>query len=88
MLANYWWNDAPRAGSPYAVLLHAAMSLRDLPADQRAAWQAMFAHFVFADPAQSMQHLAPEHRGLLGPPSAKRSAEVRSVLVQALNKPA
>jgi len=58
---NYWWNDAPRIGSPYAVLLHAAMSLRDLPADQRKVWRAMFEHFIFSDPAESMAHLAPEH---------------------------
>lgn len=87
VLVNYWWNDAPRAGSPYAALLHAAWLLRDLPADQRAVWQSMFQHFVFSDPEQSMRHLAPEHRGLLGPPSAKRAAEVRSALMQAISKP-
>lgn len=86
-LVNYWWNDAPRLGSPYAVLLHAAMSLRDLPADQRHVWKAMFEHFIFQDPAHSMAHLAPEHRGLLGPPSARRMQEVRSVLAQTFTKP-
>ena len=86
-LVNYWWNDAPRLGSPYAALLHAALSLRDLPADQRKVWHSMFEHFIFSDPAESMAHLAPEHRGMLGPPSARRTQEVRSVLVQALTKP-
>jgi hypothetical protein len=85
-LVNYWWNDAPRMGSPYAVLLHAAMSVRDLPADQRKVWQAMFGHFIFSDPETSMRHLAPEHRGMLGPPSARLSQEIRGVLVQALSK--
>ncbi len=47
----------------------------------------MFDHFVFSDPRRSMGHLAPEHRGLLGPPSPPRTQEVRSVLIQALSKP-
>ncbi len=82
-LVNYWWNDAPQLGSPYGVLLHAAMSLRDLPADQRAAWRAFFDHLVFTDPESALGHLKPEHRGLLGPPSARRSQEVRGILSQA-----
>ena len=86
-LVNYWWNDAPRMGSPYAVLLNAALSLRDLPADQRRVWSGMFEHFIFKDPAESMAHLAPEHRGLLGPPSPRRTKEIRDVLVQTFTKP-
>ena len=85
-LVNYWWNDAPRLGSAYAVLLHAALSLRDLPADQRAVWRGMFEHFIFTDPGESMAHLAPEHRGLLGPPSPRRTKEVRDVLTQIFTK--
>jgi hypothetical protein len=82
-LVNYWWNDAPRLGQPYAVLLHAALALRDLPADQRAVWREMFEHLVFTDPEVALAHLTPEQRGLLGPPEAKRLAEVRDILSQA-----
>jgi hypothetical protein len=83
VLVNYWWNDAPRLGSPYDVLLHAALSLRDLPSDQRKFWSAMFGHFLFTDPETSMQHLAPDKRGLFGPPSPQRIQEVRKILAQA-----
>jgi hypothetical protein len=69
------------------VLLHAALSLRDLPADQRKVWESLFGHFVFSDPEQSMGHLAPAQRGLLGPPSARRTNEVRKVLAQTFMKP-
>jgi hypothetical protein len=86
-LVNYWWNTAPKLGSPFGVLLHAALSLRDLPADQRAVWRALFDHFVFTDPEQALGHLAPETRGLLAPPSAARTREVRSILAQTFNKP-
>jgi hypothetical protein len=82
-LLNYWWNDAPAMGSPYGVLLHAAMSLRDMPAEQRAVWRAFFDHLVFTDPEIALGHLKPEHRGLLGPPSTTRTQEVRSILSQA-----
>ncbi|HTU67290.1 MAG TPA: cupin-like domain-containing protein [Steroidobacteraceae bacterium] len=82
VLVNYWWNDAPPLGSPYSVLLHAALTLRDLPADQRAVWSGIFAHLVFTDPEQSMRHLPPAQRGLLSPPSARRIQEVRRILAQ------
>jgi hypothetical protein len=81
-LVNYWWNDAPRLGSPYGVLLHAAMTLRDLPADQREVWRTMFEHFVFTDPEKALAHLTPQQRGLLGPPEPKRIADVRNILAQ------
>ena len=45
VLVNYWWNSAPSYGSPYGVLLHAALALRDLPAEQRAVWREMFEHW-------------------------------------------
>ena len=84
-LVNYWWNDA--SFSPYSVLLHAALTLRDLPPHHRSAWRAFFEHLVFTDPEQSMGHLTAEQRGLLGPPSAKRTHEVRDILRQAFNAP-
>ena len=69
VLVNYWWNDARQAGSPFDVLLHAMLTLRDLPPDQRAVWRALFEHFVFTAPEKPLAHLPREQRGLLGPPS-------------------
>ncbi len=86
VLVNYWWNNAPKMGSPFGVLLHAALSLRDMPADQRAVWRALFEHYIFTDPEVSMGHLPPEQRGLLGPPSAARTKEIRNILAQAFTK--
>jgi hypothetical protein len=88
VLVNYWWNTAPRLGSPYAVLLHAALSLRDLPADQRAVWKHMFDQLVFTDPEDALGHLAPLQRGLLGPPSAQRTRDVGNILAQVFSRPA
>ena len=61
--------------------------LRDLPADQRAVWRALFEHFIFTDPQISMGHLTPEQRGMLGPPSAKRTREIRAILASAFSRP-
>ena len=70
------------------MLLHAALALRDLPPDQRAVWRAMFEHLVFTAPEDAMAHLPPEQRGLLGPPSAERTGEVRGILAQAFSEAA
>ena len=86
-LVNFWWNTAPANGSPYNVLLHAALALRDLPADQRDVWRRMFDQLVFTDPDQALAYLAPEQRGLLGPPSPKRTQKVRSILADSFTKP-
>ncbi|HEX6637290.1 MAG TPA: cupin-like domain-containing protein [Steroidobacteraceae bacterium] len=82
-LVNYWWNDTKSSGSPYGTLLHAAMSLRDMPPDQRMVWRAFFDHLVFTDPETALAHLTPEQRGLLGPPTPKRVREVRDILAMA-----
>jgi hypothetical protein len=87
VLVNYWWNDAPKVGSPYGVLLHAALSLRDLPADQRRAWKSMFEVLVFSDPEESLAHLPRAKRGLMGPPSPQRSREILEILAQMFTKP-
>jgi hypothetical protein len=87
VLVNYWWNPAPKVGSPYAVLLHAALSLRDLPADQRAMWKSMFELLVFSDAEESLGHLPPSKRGLLGPAGPQRTREIREILAQAFSKP-
>ena len=47
VLANYWWNDARAAGSPFDCMLHAVLALRDLPPEQRAVWHTLFEHYVF-----------------------------------------
>jgi hypothetical protein len=85
-LVNYWWNDGPQYGSPYGVILHAALVLRDLPADQRAVWRALFDTLVFTDAETALGHLSPGQRGLLGPPTLERMQKVRAMLAQAFNR--
>lgn len=87
VLVNYWWNAARTLGSsPFDCLLHAILTLRELPPAQRETWRTIFDHYVFQRHGDPMAHLAPEHRGMLGPMTAERVREIRSILARALGK--
>lgn len=89
ILCNYWWNPAPGGmASPYDALLLALHSLRTLPADQRAAWRAMFDHLVFQTNGDPGAHLPPAMRGVLGPPDARDVERMRATLLRSLTRPA
>lgn len=85
ILVNYWWNDVAAPTSPYDALLHAVMAFRELPANERKVWQGMFEHFAFEANGRALDHLAPEHRGLMGPTSEQKIAEIKSVLARSFN---
>jgi hypothetical protein len=87
VLANYWWNDArPQAGSPFDVLMHALLVLRDLPPEHRAVWRGIFDHYVFRTDGDPLAHLAPEHRGALAGLDAAGVAGMKAYLAQALSR--
>ena len=83
LFVNYWWNPAPAGlGDPYLALMHGLLSLRNLPADQRAAWRAMFDHFVFCADGDPSEHLPPHARGILAPATAEQIERMRATLKQ------
>ena len=86
VLANYWWNEARQAGSPFDSMLHAILAVRDLPPEQRAVWRTMFEHYVFQSGDESMAHLPREQRGMLGPPSPEREKAIRAILTRAFSR--
>ena len=65
LFINYWWNPAPDLGNPYDAMLHGLLTLKNLPADQRAAWREMFDHYVFCTSGDPTGHLPPQARGFL-----------------------
>lgn len=86
-LINYWWSQVPqRGGDPRNALLHAMMTMRDLPAAHRDAWRAMFEHYVFGDPDAASAHLPPERRGILGEPKPDAIKRLRLALSRALSR--
>jgi hypothetical protein len=60
------------------------LTIRDLPADQRAVWANLFQQLVFKDPEQALAHLPAAQRGMLGPPSAERTRRIREKLAKDL----
>lgn len=67
ILVNYWWNEARNEGlTPYNAFYAALSALKPLPEDQKAAWRAMFEHFVFGENDDPVAHLPPHAHGILG----------------------
>lgn len=86
-MINYWWNDAPaHADSPMTTLLHALLSLRDRPAAERAAWAAMFDHYVWSGGDAARDHLPLAIRGDLAPLDEPAARRLRARLLQRLNR--
>jgi hypothetical protein len=82
ILVNYWWNEAPEgSGGGYDALLHAMLSYRHLPADERAVWRMMFEHYIFGD-TDPAEHLPPHAKGIMGPPSPRLFAQMRAMLAR------
>lgn len=79
MLVNYWWNEALKGSSEYDALLHATLSYRHLPADQRAVWRMMFEHYIFGD-GDPAAHLPAHIKGILGPPTPRLFGQMREML--------
>jgi hypothetical protein len=84
-LINFWWRDAPPyMVTPMLTLMHALLTLRDLPQDERDAWRRMFDYYIFQTDGDAMAHV-PEHaRGLFGEMTPERVARLRAYLVQSL----
>lgn len=87
VLVNYWWRGVPAwMEPPMNALMLALLAFRELPAHQRAAWQALFRHYVFEADEHTAAHI-PEHaRRLLAPLDATRASELRERLRQRLKK--
>lgn len=88
LLINYWWHALPGttvgAAAGFEALIHALLSLRELPPPTRAAWQALFDHYVFSDSATAVEHIPAQRRGVLGTLSTEDAARVRAYLAERL----
>lgn len=87
VLVNYWWRQSPRwMDTPMNALLHAILSVRDLPPAQREIWRETFRHYVFDADAQTSAHIPEAMRGALAPLDEARARELRARLLQGLNR--
>lgn len=87
VLVNYWWRQSPDwMDTPNNALMHALMTVRDLPPAQRAAWAELFRHYVFEADHDTAAHVPPAARRVLGPMDDDMSRAIRSQLLKRLNR--
>jgi len=87
VLINYWWRRAADwMDTPMNALMLALMTLRDLPAEQRAIWDDVFRHYVFGADESTTAHIPENARGVLGPFDDDRARALRARLLQRLNR--
>ncbi len=87
ILINHWWRDAPAyMGPPGDALLHAILNIRDLPDAQRKAWKDMFAHYVFDYGSETVEHIPPGRRGVIGDLDDGTARQLRALLRNKLNR--
>lgn len=87
VLINYWWRQSPDyMDTPTNALMLALLSIRDLPPEQRRAWQELFRHYVFEAEEASFAHIPPAARGVLAPMDASSARALRAQLLQKLNR--
>lgn len=86
-MVNYWWRDGPaRMITPMQSLLHAAMTMHELPEPERAAWKAHFDHYIFHANGDPGAHLPEAARGILGTRTPELIARMKARLAKALGK--
>src|SRR5688572_5899300 len=87
VLVNYWWRQSPAyMDAPIAALTLAIMTVRDLPPAQRAAWQNLAQHYVFAADANTTAHIPEHSRRSLGPLTDDMVRDMRARLIAKLNR--
>jgi hypothetical protein len=87
VLVNYWWRQSPAyMDTPANVLMHALLSLRDLPRIQRDAWLEIFRHYVFEANETTTAHIPETSRGILSPIDDAAARELRAFLLNRLNR--
>jgi hypothetical protein len=88
VLVNYWWRQSPAwMDTPMNALMLAIMSVRDLPAHERAVWKDVFDHYVFDyDEERDAGHVPEAARRVLAPLDEARVRHLRALLQQRLNR--
>lgn len=79
LLVNYWWT-LPGAPSGIGALLHARLAFGAFPPQQRRAWAALLAHWVFEADEQTLAHLPPALHGLHGELTPELRAQLRDLI--------
>lgn len=85
VLVNFWWRDAQQhMFTPLFTLLHAVLSIRDLPGREREIWRGMFEHYIFSGGKEAMEHVPERARGVYGELTPERLLRLRAHLLHGL----
>ena len=86
-MINFWWREAePPLLTPLNALYHAVITMKNLPADELAAWRVLFDHYIFARERRSGRASAGTARGILGKRTPELVARVKKLLIDALSR--
>ena len=87
VLVNYWWRQSPDyMDTPTNALMLALLTMRELPTEQRQAWQEIFRHYIFEPDEAKVAHLPPHARHALAPLDEDRARALRATLLQRINR--
>jgi len=87
VLVNYWWRQSPAyMDTPANALMLSLLSIRDLPPEQRHAWQEVFRHYVFEADEQTAAHIPEGARRMLGPIDDNAARMLRAQLLKKINR--
>lgn len=87
VLINYWWRRWPAfMGIPMDAMMHALLTIRDLPDEQRRIWRRIFDYYVFNANEDTFRHIPEYCRGVLSPIDDRKARELRSKLLNRLNR--
>ncbi|MCB9961561.1 MAG: cupin-like domain-containing protein [Hyphomonas sp.] len=85
LLVNYWWRDGPEyLITPTLTLMHALLSLRDMPRRERDQWRILFDHFIFDEDETTLAHIPEDARGVLGDKTPEQLQALRRLLASRL----
>jgi hypothetical protein len=85
VLINYWFRRAPPHGcAPNLALMLAMLSMREMPPEQRAAWQEIFRHYVFEADETTAAHIPAARRGALSTFDAESARALREAVQKLL----
>lgn len=86
ILVNYWWKgnlgSTARTDSAFDGLLHCLLNMNELAPEQKAAWRAIFDHYVFDTSNDPAAHIAKHRRGVLGKLTPELEKEIKTWLVR------
>ena len=90
ILVNYWWDgsvDAKgSANSPSEGLLHTLITMKNLPLQTRAAWRAVFDHYIFSASDDQFAYIPEHRRGVLGDLTPEQTDLIKAGLAAKLKK--